>query len=242
MQTDLILQNQGIAITAFFLVSAIFTGLAYLVRKRGYEPDLTIDILALVPAVFGVWGLFNELAVTRNLNHNFRVLTDRFVTETALKQSSADISKLEVLATDIKMALSPCLGLPLPHSADLEHLCYRAFNPFSGIFADQRLDLARTEGIELVRVIGSADILKLQAFLWFLWREGYLNENPNGYREFLQDGVFLNLEEHDKHVSTLGSIDPLREIDDEDPLFLVLIMLAIALEISKTASRVIYNW
>ncbi len=75
MSIDIIIQNQGVAISAFFLVSAILTRLAYLVRRRGYEPDLTIDIMALVPAVFGVCGLFNELPVTRNLIHNFKVVS-----------------------------------------------------------------------------------------------------------------------------------------------------------------------
>ncbi len=73
MSIDSIIQNQGIAISAFLLVSAILTGIAYLVRQRGYEPDLSIDILALVPAVVGAWDVSNALAQTRNLSHYIEV-------------------------------------------------------------------------------------------------------------------------------------------------------------------------
>lgn len=255
MSIDVIIQNQGLAISAFFLVSAILTGIAYLLRRRGYEPDLTIDILALVPAVFGVWGLFNELAVTRNLNHNFEVVSERFKIRTDYELTTA---KLKIVETEFAFAketlamcsdpsswgvdntmwdrLCPPLRAYLRIGSDHEPVNFESAMFYSSI----KRNIRDLEGISFVKYIADlhAGLPKLVRALF-----GVKNESQIKFanEEFTFEEISNLLEVADHTQKELIQLREIREIEDEDPLFLILILLAISLEISKTVSRAIYD-
>lgn len=56
----------------------ILTLMLILVRRRGFKPDRLIDGLALVPLVFGIANVFDELKTIRTLNENFVSLNNSF--------------------------------------------------------------------------------------------------------------------------------------------------------------------
>jgi len=260
MSIDVIIQNQGLAIGAFFLVSAILTGLAYFIRRRGYEPDLTIDILALFPAVFGVWGLFNELAVTRNLNHNFEVVSERFKLRTDYELA---VAKLKIIETDLERAkeaavacterdgrlifvnwnlICPPIIRYLRIDFTLDDNYTKSPSAQETWFRRIRPKIINQEGIEYVQTL--VDLYQFQPkFLLMLFgartsEEGLIFERSDisSFNEI--DDLLRSVGETQDKLLNLREI---REIDDEDPLFLILILLAISLEISKTVSRAIYD-
>lgn len=76
----------------FLAISILLLILAVGVRLRGHKLDATVDFLALIPTVLGVWAFVDELQDVRILNKNFQLLNERFNHATHLDRIESQYS------------------------------------------------------------------------------------------------------------------------------------------------------